>query len=85
MSDFMSNENDRHGLDGRAEAKALAKAESLLADSERLVARQEILLEELRAAGLRTVEAESSLARLKVAAADFKMRLDTLLVKARHR
>ena len=81
----MSKEDDRFSTTARDEAKALTKAKSHLADSERMIARQKVLLDEIRSDGLRTIEAESSLLRLEAAAADFRTQLDTLEAKAQKR
>ena len=81
----MPKEDDRFSTAARDEAKALAKAEAHFADSERLIARQKVLLDEIRSNGLRTIEAESSLVRLEAAAADFRAQLDVLVAKAQQR
>ena len=81
----MPKKDDHFSTAAREEAKALAKAASHLADSERMIARQKVLLDEIRVNGLRTIEAESSLVRLEAAAADFRTQLDALVAKARQR
>ncbi len=79
----MGKDDDRFSTAARGEAKALVRAEEQVADAERMIARQKILLEEIRSDGLRTTEAESSLVRLEAAAVAFKSQLDVLMAKAR--
>ena len=75
----MTKAPDRFSPAAREEAKLLAGAQTQLADSERSVARQQVLLDEIRRSGLRTVEAEASLARLEAAVIDRRAKLDALL------
>ena len=81
----MPNEDNRFSTAARDEVKGLAKAEAHLADGERLIAPQRVLLGKIRSDGLRTIKAESSLVRLGAAAADFRTQLDALVAKAQQR
>ena len=73
---------DRFKQAGREEIKSLVKAEASVVESERRVTRQAALIEELRADGLATLEAEKSLTRLEAAAIEQRALRDIVLVKA---
>ena len=81
----MTKTHNHFSTTAREEAKTLARAEAQVIDSERMIARQKVLLGEIRSSGLRTVEAESSLVRLEAASAEFRAQRDGLLAKARQR
>ena len=74
---------DRFKQAGREEIKSLAKAEASVVESERRVARQTVLINELRAGGLATLEAERSLARLEAAVVEQRALRDIVFIKAR--
>ena len=64
-----------------AEAKNLTKAQTDLSEGERRIARQRVLIEELRAGGLDVSEAEKSMLRLEEGVKEWRAHRD--LVSAR--
>ncbi len=76
------SQGDRFRLAGREEMKYLAKAEALVVESERCVARQAFLITELRGDGLATLEAEKSLTRLEAVVLEQRANRDVARRKA---
>ena len=78
-------EDARFSPAAREEIKRIGKAEADLIASERMIARQRVLLEEVRISGLSTIEVENSLARLEAASAHLKLQYNLLIVEAQQR
>ena len=61
-----------------AEAKNLTKAQTDLSEGERRIARQRVLIEELRASGLDVSEAEKSILRLEEGVKEWRAHRDVV-------